>query len=272
MPTSVIKKPSLKEWLGLSALLTGTFILGLDIFVTDVCVPDIVKDLGISSDEASYIVTIYLVMTASFIILCGKVGDIIGARKTFILSILGFGLASIVTAVAGNLMILLLGRLLQAISFAFAIPASMSLLNHLFPEGQIRVFVFSLWTMVVGSAVAIGPLLGGFFVEWFTWRWAFMVNVPFALLSILGVYWNIESIKNKYPEKNIDLLGALFLVLGISAIIFGFQASANWGWFYNNMPIKIFGKLWPFSCPPTLCLIIFGAGCIYYFSKIEKKT
>lgn len=264
-------RTALNDWLGLSAMLIGVFILALDVMITDVCVPAIVRDLSISSGNASYIVTVYLVITASIIILCGKAGDIIGARKTFIVSIIGFGFSSLITALAGNLLVLLLGRFLQAISFAFAVPASMSLLNHLFPSGQIRVFVFSLWTMVIGSAAAIGPVLGGVFVQWFSWRWAFLVNLPLVLLCVVGVYYNVMPIEKKCVEKSIDVWGALTLVLGASLSIFGFQASANLGWIFYEGRVPLLGVGLPFSISPTPLLIALGFICFYYFFKIEKK-
>ena len=146
--------PDRRKWVGYIFLVFGLLVISLDLSIADVALPSIVKDLDISADDASLIITVFMVVAASFMVLMGKVSDVVGAKKAFLVGSALFAAGSLMTGLADGFTALMGGRALQGLVLATAIPASMSLLNHEFPSGRDRTIAFSVWTAVIGSAMA----------------------------------------------------------------------------------------------------------------------
>lgn len=277
MTTSTESTPedSKTTWLGFTFLLLALLIVVLDQTITDVVVPSIVTDLNVAASSATLIVTIYMVVGAAFMILMGKVVDVFGARRVLLWSMTLFAIGSMVTGIAWNFTVLMIGRVLQGLVLASMVPASLALLNVQFPEpGPRRALAFALWSSIIGGAAALGPLLGGLSATLFSWRWAFYLNLPISILAILGVRANIPEIKLKESDRQFDFAGSALLVLGVAAFIFGFQEGSRFGWWKPVRIPEIAGWRWPFPVSITPALI--GVGLLllitFYFHQKVRFT
>lgn len=260
-----------KLWIGYAFMLMGLFLMAMDISVSDVIVPNIVRALHIPVSDTASIVTTYLVITSSVIILLGKVSDIIGARRGFMIGITIFTLGSMVTGLAINLTMILAGRIVQAVGFALVAPSSISLLNHNFPGGPARTLAFSLWTAVIGSAMAIGIFLGGWITTHFSWRWVFLVNLPIAIAALAGVFLTIKPVLKTIHDKRIDYGGALLLLIGISLLVFGFQSGASDGWWQSTSPVSTQPFAWLLNISTTVWYILLGVIVAGLFCTRQAK-
>lgn len=260
-----------KRWLGFGFLALALLVIALDLSVTDVAVPSIIADLGVSADDASLVVTVYMVVAASFMVLMGKVADLIGARRAFLIGIVVFAVGSFITGIAPNFGVLILGRVIQGLVLAITIPASLSLLNHEFPGGSARALAFSIWTAVIGSAMALGPLIGGALSTYASWRWAFFINVPIMIVAVIGSAVTIRPIKVKLAEKGFDVFGAALLVVGVASITFALQEATNLGWWKAISDTLLGGIAWDLPISPVPILLATGVVFLVAFVFLERS-
>jgi EmrB/QacA subfamily drug resistance transporter len=261
---------SRKSWIGFFFLAMSLFVIALDLSITDVAVPSIVADLGISAGDASLVVTVYMVVASSFMVLMGKVADLIGARKAFLIGAASFAVGSFITGIAPNFGILLLGRTMQGLVLAITVPASLSLLNHEFPGGRPRVLAFSIWTAVIGSAMALGPLVGGALATYVSWQWAFFINIPIMIVAVLGARATIRIVQPKLKQKGYDVAGSIVLVLAVAFIVFGIQEATNLGWWQPEQDTLFGGSVpWPFAISATPVMLIAGLILLVIFVFID---
>ena len=261
-----------RKWWGFTFLAVSLLVIALDLSIADVTLPSIVKDLGISADSASLIITVYMVVAASFMVLMGRVSDLVGAKKAFIFGAIFFAVGSAITGMANGLGTLMAGRSLQALVFAIAIPASMSLLNHEFPKGRERVLAFSIWTAVIGSAMALGPMIGGLLSTYFSWRWAFWINVPIMIVGVIGAYYLVRPIGGQRRTGKFDILGSVLLVAGIALVVFALQEAPSLGWWQATSDSILDGAIsWPFAISAAPILVLLGILLLVTFSRYEIK-
>ena len=264
-------RASKKAWIGFFFLAMALLVIALDLSITDVAVPSIVADLGISADDASLVVTVYMVVASSMMVLMGKVSDLIGARRAFLIGAASFAIGSFITGIAPNFGVLLLGRTIQGLVLAITVPASLSLLNHEFPGGKARVLAFSIWTAVIGSAMALGPLLGGFLSTYFSWRWAFFINIPIMIIAVIGAKVTVRPIAVKLKQQGYDVIGSIVLVLGVALIVFGIQEATAFGWWATEQDM-VFGSVpWPFAISATPVMLIVGILLLILFFFIDRS-
>ncbi|MDZ7578959.1 MAG: MFS transporter, partial [Candidatus Nanopelagicales bacterium] len=260
-----------RQWIGFGFLALALFMIAVDLSVTAVAVPSIVADLGISADDASLVMTVYLVVASSFIVLMGKVSDLVGAKKAFLTGAIVFAVGSLVTGAAPTFSVLILGRVIQGVVVAVAIPASLSLLNQEFPSGKARVLAFSIWTAVIGSATALGPLIGGLLATYESWRWAFFINIPIMVVAAIGAGIAVRPVAVTLKEKGFDAVGAVLLVAAVALITFGLQEATDLGWWTAKRDTLLGASIpWPFDISATPIMLILGAGLLAVFVILEK--
>ncbi len=261
-----------RKWWGFTFLAFSLLVIALDLSIADVTLPSIVRDLGISADSASLIITVYMVVAASFMVLMGRVSDLVGAKKAFLVGAVLFGIGSAITGIANDLGMLMAGRSMQGLVMAIAIPASMSLLNHEFPDGRERVLAFSIWTAVIGSAMALGPMIGGLLSTYFSWRWAFWMNVPIMIVGIIGVYYLVRPIGRGERTGKFDILGSLLLVVGLALVVFGLQEAPSLGWWTAKSDYVLNGAIsWPFTISPVPIVVLLGILLLVLFARYEIR-
>jgi EmrB/QacA subfamily drug resistance transporter len=205
----------------------GIIFAPLNSMMIAVALPDIVDDFSVSLTNASWLITGYLIAMASIQPLTGKIGDRFGRRQLILGSIVGFGFASLLATVAPNYPMLLVARLLQALTIAAVMPNGSALLRSVIPEKR-RAQGYGLVGAVAGISAASGPPLGGLLVELAGWSAIFLVNIPVVIpLLYIGWRWLPRMETTTQGDDRLDIVGAILLptilIAGASLLIFGLK-------------------------------------------------
>ena len=175
-----------RKRLALLAAILGTFVAGLDATVVNVALPAIERDLGGGLAGQQWVSNAYLLTLGSLILVGGSLGDLYGERRIFTIGVLGFGVVSVVCALAPSIEVLVAGRALQGVFGALLTPSALAVIVASFPPEE-RGAAIGSWTAWGGIAFVIGPLLGGWLIDVATWRWIFAINVPFVIATVIIV-------------------------------------------------------------------------------------
>ncbi len=208
----------------------GAFLAFLDATIVNVAFPSIRESFDDASIGAlSWVLNAYNIVFAAFLVICGRLTDLVGRRRAYVGGIALFTLASAWCAVAGSLEVLVAGRVVQALGAAMLVPASLALVVEAFP-GPKRAHAIGLWGATAAVAAGLGPPLGGALVEFGDWRWAFWVNLPFGALAILGARRDI--VESRAPGRRVlpDIRGALMLAAALASLNLALVKAADWGW------------------------------------------
>ncbi|GLY18842.1 DHA2 family efflux MFS transporter permease subunit [Kineosporia rhizophila] len=216
--------------MGLLAISLGVSLVVVDFTIVNVIIPPIVEDLDISSLDAQWIQESYAIALAALLLVMGRLSDIWGARRLFLLGTLLFGVASIAAALAPNGDVLIAARLVQGIGGSIVMPTSLALLNYTF-QGPDRGKAFAIWGSTIGAAAAVGPLLGGWLGE-ISWRWAFGINIVVIAMIVAGV---MKYLTEAHTQRAaLDVLGAVLSVVGLGLLAFGLIEGRNYGWWEST--------------------------------------
>jgi EmrB/QacA subfamily drug resistance transporter len=211
------------------AIITGSqLMVVLDATIVNIALPKMASALHFSTTNLSWVLNAYTLTFGGLLLLGGRAGDILGRRRTFVVGILLFTVASFLGGLATSSAWLLAARALQGIGGAICSPTALSLITTNFDEGAERNRAFGVFAAVSGSGAAVGLLAGGMLTSWLSWRWVLFVNVPIGiLLAVLAPLYINES--EPQPGR-FDLSGALASTVGMTALVYGFIRAAQDGW------------------------------------------
>ena len=224
-----IYDPETRKWWTLAAVSFGLFMIMLDNTVVNVALPSIQRELGIGLSELEWIVTGYALSFAALMLTGGKLADMVGRRRIFVLGIVVFTVASLLCGIAESSEMLIGARVLQGVGAALMNPATLSIISATFPPAQ-RGMAIGIWAGVSALALAIGPLVGGLLTEHVGWEWIFFVNVPVGILGIAASYLFIDESKDTSHEQRLDLPGLLTSGIGLFALTYGLIEANTYGW------------------------------------------
>lgn len=246
-------------WLVLSTVLLGLFAVGSTITILAISVPAIAEDLGSDDNTISWVTTGPILAFAVFGPLAGKLADVRGVRRAYLVSIGGAAVFAALTAMAPTATFLIVFRVLGAAIGAATGPASLAIINRLFRPGQ-RAQALGYWAMVAAGGPVLGALAGAPVVEQFGWRWIFIAQVPVMLLCLAiaaAVLPAIPPLVGADGERpRLDLLGAGTLGLGCVSLLLGVNRGAVWGW---SEPAVLVGF--------AVAVVLFGL-----FIRIERRV
>jgi len=206
-----------KQTLAFIAILTGAFLVPVNSTMITIGLSSITESFSTTLSHASWIVTIYLIIMLVSQPLAGKLGDLYGNRKMFLLGLVLFLLASIVCIYAQNLAMLIIGRAIQAIGGALISPNGTAILRFITPKERLAK-AFGLFGFSMSIGAAIGPLLGAFLISNWGWHSTFWVNIPLALLSFVFAYRFLPVIERK-QKSSLDLIGSLLLAVFLATAV-----------------------------------------------------
>jgi len=179
---------------------------------------------------------------AGFLLLGGALGDRFGRRRAFLTGVVWFAGASLLCAVAPNSMVLIGARALQGLGAALLTPGSLAILEASFvPED--RAAAIGAWSGLGGIMTAIGPFLGGWLVESASWRWIFVINIPFAAVVVWAGIRHVPESKNDNAPAGLDVTGAVLTIVGLAGVIWGLTSGPEQGWSSPSVLIPFIGGL-----------------------------
>lgn len=203
-------------------------VVVLDGTIVTIALPQAQTDLGLSDGERSWVVTAYALAFGGLLLLGGRLVNYLGLKKAFMIGIVGFAIASGFGGVVQNGTELIIARGLQGVFAALLAPAALAILTITFTSGRERNIAFAVFGTVAGVGAAVGLLLGGLLTEYATWRWCLLINVPIAVVIVVA---GSTSLRHSPPDREnpIDGWGALLVVLGLGAVVFGLtEAEKSW--------------------------------------------
>ncbi len=265
-----------KQWLTLFVLCLTLLIAIVDTTVVNVTTPAIRAEFNVELNHVEWVVAVYALVFAAFIITWGKLGDQFGRRRMFIAGLVTFVVGSLVVGFAPSLGVMILGRFVQGMGAAMVSPATLSLLSSTF-TGARRGVAFGIWGATAGAAGALGPLLGGYFTTYASWRWAFLINLPIGIIAIVGALFVVKESRDTTRVHRIDVLGMLLAAIGFAAIVFGLIEGQHYGWWATKAPFTIGSWVWPLM-GLAITPIMFFVGAIaltvfvLYELRLERRS
>jgi len=200
----------------------------LDGTIVNIALPDAQIELGMSDGDRTWVVTIYALAFGSLLLLGGRVADYWGRKRSFIVGMIGFALASAIGGLAVNTEMLLAARALQGVFAALLAPAALAILTITFPSGKERIKAFAVFGAIGGGGAAVGLLLGGALAEYASWQWCLLVNVPIAVIAVIGSLVFMKE-SRAHGNTRYDIPGTVLVVAGLAALVFGFSRAEE-GW------------------------------------------
>jgi EmrB/QacA subfamily drug resistance transporter len=216
--------------LALAVLAAAQFMVVLDATITNVALPAIQRSLGFKSDaELQWVVTAYALVFGGFLLLGGRLADLYGRRKLFMVGVVIFAIASLAAGFAQDSFQMIVFRALQGLGGALLSPAALSLVLTIFKQGPDRNKALGVWSMVAAGGGAVGLLLGGVLTEYIDWRWIFFINVPIAALVLFAAYRYVPSSK-PVEKESVDVLGAITVTGSLMSLVYALAKAAEDGW------------------------------------------
>jgi EmrB/QacA subfamily drug resistance transporter len=214
----------------LVAAILGSAVVAVDATVVNVALPKIADELGGGLAGQQWVANSYLLTLSSLILVSGSLADIYGERRVFTLGVAGFGIASLLCALAPTVELLVAARALQGVSGALLTPASLAIIVAVFPESE-RGAAIGSWTAWGGIGYLAGPLIGGQIVDSVSWRWVFALNVPLVLITLVLASRYVPAGRDLGERRpHLDVTGALLCAIGLAGISFGLIEQPVLGW------------------------------------------
>ena len=215
----------------LVAAILGSTVVAVDATVVNVALPAIADDLGGGLAGQQWVANAYLLTLSALILVSGSLADLYGERRVFTLGVAGFGVTSLLCALAPTVELLVVARALQGVSGALLTPASLAIIVAVFPESE-RGAAIGSWTAWGGIGYLAGPLIGGQIVDFASWRWVFAINVPLVLVTLALARRYVPQARELSGERRprLDVVGALLCATGLAGISFGLIEQPVLGW------------------------------------------
>ena len=245
-----------RRWFALAVIVTAQFMVVLDISIVNVALPSIKTDLHFSQESLQWVITAYSIFFGGFLLLGGRLADLLGRRRLFMAGVLLFTVSSLLNGLAWSEGSLIAFRGLQGLGAAMMSPAALSILTTTFEEGRDRNRALGIWGAVAGSGGAVGVLLGGVLTSAFSWPWIFFVNVPVGAAVIAASPLLLRESRADLPNRYFDFAGAATITAGLMLLVYGMTRATQHGW----------------GTPETIGLLAASGVLIASFFLIESRS
>jgi EmrB/QacA subfamily drug resistance transporter len=228
------------EWLLLTLVCVGQFMVVLDISIVNVALPSIQRDLHFDTAGLQWVVNAYTLTFAGFLLLGGRVADIFGRRRIFITGLVVFTVASAIGGLSQNQAMLISARALQGFGAAILAPATLTILTATFSEGASRARALGVWSAVASAGASAGALLGGILTDFLSWRWILFVNIPIGLVTLVFARRFIPESRADVEHRHLDILGAVTVTGGLVALVFAIVRTQTYSWGTSQTLVPLF--------------------------------
>jgi len=219
-----------RRWWVLATASVAQLMVVLDVTVVNIALPSAQRALAFSDADRQWVVTAYALAFGSLLLIGGKLTDLIGRTRSFVLGLAGFAGASALAGAAGSFAVLAAGRAAQGAFGALLAPSALAIVTATFAGGPGRGRAFAIFGAVAGIAGAVGLLLGGLLTEYLSWRWTLYVNLAFAAIGLAGAVAFLRRGDRPAQRPKIDLPGAALVSAGLFLLVFGLSRAQASGW------------------------------------------
>ncbi len=224
----------------LAAAVLGSGMTFLDSTIVNIAADHIGREFHASFGELQWVLNSYTLTLAALILLGGSLGDRLGRKRIFVIGTYWFALASLACAVSPGVDWLIAARAVQGVGAALMMPASLAIMSAVF-VAEDRGAAVGLWSGLAGVAAAAGPLLGGWLVEDYSWRWAFAINVPLAVVVVVLAHRFIPETRAHGVLGRLDVSGVLVIAIALGALTYGTISAGGDGWSASSIAITALG-------------------------------
>jgi EmrB/QacA subfamily drug resistance transporter len=246
--------PHVGLWV-LIATILGSSMAFIDGSVVNVALPVIQRDLNATATDVQWIVEAYSLFLASLILVGGSLGDLFGRRRVFTIGVALFVVASFICGIASNILVLIISRAIQGVGGALLVPGSLAIISASFSVEQ-RGRAIGTWSGFTAITSIIGPVLGGVFVQYISWRGVFFLNIPLAIIVLIIAFWKVPESRNEQSSGHIDWWGTLLVTLGLGLVVYSLIEAGSSG----------------FGNPTILAGLIIGMIALVSFFFVEAHS
>ncbi len=222
--------PDRKRWLALYVLCAGVLMIVIDATIVNVALPSIQRDLGFSQSNLAWVVNAYLIAFGGLLLLAGRLGDLIGQRRVFLIGLAVFTSASLVCGLGDSQWILIGARFVQGVGGALTSAVILGMIVIMFPEPREQAKAIGVFGFVASAGGSIGLLAGGALTQAINWHWIFFINLPVGLVTAFGAMRLVEAREGLGLGKGADLPGAFLLTSGLMLGVYTILGVADHGW------------------------------------------
>jgi EmrB/QacA subfamily drug resistance transporter len=219
-----------RRWIALAVVCMGQLMMVLDATIVNVALPAMQRDLGFSQANLAWVVDAYMIAFGSFLLLAGRLGDLLGRKRMFLIGLVVFTLASVACGLAGDQAMLIGARFVQGLGGAVASAAVLALLVTEFPRPHERAIAMSVYTFIISSGGSIGLLAGGVLTQTASWHWIFFINVPIGILTFALGSVLISETQRLGTGRGIDVVGSLLVTVALMLGVYAIVKASEYGW------------------------------------------
>jgi EmrB/QacA subfamily drug resistance transporter len=250
---ALLRRPR-RGWI-LATLCLAQLMISLDVLIVNIALPSAQRSLGFGIADRQWAVTAYTLAFGSLLLLGGRLSDLFGRKRMFVVGLVAFGVASAAGGAATSFGMLVIARAVQGVFGALLAPAALALLTTTFTDAKSRARAFGVYAALAGGGAAVGLLLGGILVQYLNWRWCMFVNVGFAATALLGASLFLSP-DTARARPTLDVPGIALVSAGLFGLVFGFSRASTAGW----------------SNTTTLGFIAAGAALLVAFTYRETQA
>jgi EmrB/QacA subfamily drug resistance transporter len=245
-----------RRWSALALIVVAQFMVILDVAIVNVALPSIQADLGFTQTSLQWVVSAYAIMFGGVLLLGGRLADLLGRRRLFLIGLAVFSAASLLCGLAWSEASLIAFRALQGLGGALLAPAALSLLMTTFADGRERNKALGIYGAASGSGAAVGVLVGGLLTSYLSWPWIFFINVPVGLAAIAIAPVLLRESRAALDHRHFDLAGATTITAGLMLLVFALTRATTEGW----------------GSASTLGLLTASAALVVAFVVVETRS
>src|SRR5438046_2418496 len=212
---SPMRRHATNPWVVLVLICLAQFMVVLDATIVNVALPSIQTDLHLSEGNLQWIVNAYTLFFGGFLLLGGRLGDLLGRKRLFLIGLVVFTGASLLDGLAGSEGMLIGARALQGLGAALISPAALSIISTTFAEGAERAKALGVWAAIAIGGSAVGLILGGVLTELLSWPWVFFINLPVGVAVFFLSVRLVPESKDEHAHRSFDVLGAVTVTGGL---------------------------------------------------------
>src|SRR3989454_1300347 len=244
------------RWGALALIVAAQFMVVLDVAIVNVALPSIKTDLHFSEQNLQWVITAYSILFGGVLLLGGRLADLLGRRRLFVVGLALFTVSSLMDGLAWSYVSLFAFRSLQGLGAAMLSPAALSILTTTFEEGRERNIALGIWGAASGSGGAAGVLLGGALTSAFSWSWIFFINVPAGAIVLAVTPWLLRESRAELDHRHFDTAGAASITGGLMLLVYAMTRAAQHGW----------------GTASTIGMLAASAGLVLTFVVIELRS